>query len=129
MPDFFIPIDTVGMTNYLMEIRNSGLIYTYSLEYSDNQRKDLSRFANYKDIIKFLNQKKVFEQFIEYASINKIPLNQKELNISKNILKTQLYAYIIRNILDNDGFYPVIEDIDNTLLRAAKELEKYSIIN
>jgi carboxyl-terminal processing protease len=129
MPDIFVPIDTLGVTNYLMEIRNSGLVYSFSLEYSDNQRKDLSRFANYKDLIRFLDRKKVFDQFIVYVSKNKVPLNQKELNISKDILKTQLYAYIIRNILDNEGFYPAIESIDNTLLRAAKELEKYSIIN
>jgi carboxyl-terminal processing protease len=129
MPDIFMPIDTLGFTNYMMEIRNSGLIYSFSLEYSDNQRRELSRYTNYKDIISFLERKKVFDQFIVYVSNNKVLLNPKELNVSKTILKTQLYAYIVRNILDNEGFYPAIESIDNTLLRAAKELEKYSIIN
>jgi carboxyl-terminal processing protease len=129
MPDIFIPLDTIGLTNYLMEIRNSGLIYSFSLEYADNQRKELSQFANYKDIIGFLNHNNVLDKFIAYVTKNKIPFNSKELNVSKTVLKTQLYAFIIRNILDNDGFYPTIESIDNTLLRAAKELEKYSIVN
>jgi carboxyl-terminal processing protease len=47
-----------------------------------------------------------------------VPANIEEINTSEEILKTQLYAYIIRNILDDEGFYPSIENIDTTLLKA-----------
>jgi carboxyl-terminal processing protease len=36
--------------------------------------------------------------------------------------ETQLHAYIVRNILDNDGFYPIIEKIDTPLQRAIEEI-------
>jgi carboxyl-terminal processing protease len=118
MPDIFVPIDTSDITNYLVEIRNSGLIYSYSLQYSDNKRRELSKFSNYKEIYNYLDKQKVLQQFIAEATKNNIVFIQKEFEISKEVLKVQLYAYIIRNILDNEGFYPAIEKIDNTLLKA-----------
>ncbi len=57
-------------------------------------------------------------QFISFAAQNNVPVNKKEIQISEEILKVQLYAYIIRNTIDNRGFYPAIEKIDNTLLKA-----------
>ena len=34
------------------------------------------------------------------------------------IINTQLKAYIARNIIGEEGFYPIIRHIDKTLLRA-----------
>jgi carboxyl-terminal processing protease len=34
------------------------------------------------------------------------------------IISTQLKAYIARNILGEEGFYPIIQQIDKTLLKA-----------
>jgi carboxyl-terminal processing protease len=124
MPDLFIPIDTNGVTDYLIEVRNRGLIYRFALQYTDEHRKELEKKTNVTGIIAYLNQKKTVDQFIRFAAKNEIPANQKEIAISREILQTQLYAYIARNILDNAGFYPAIEGIDNTLLRAIELLTK-----
>ena len=43
MPDLFIPIDTAGVTNYLVAVRNRGLIYRFALEYSDQHRKSFDQ--------------------------------------------------------------------------------------
>ncbi len=118
MPDIFVPIDTSGVTNYLMNVRNRGLIYRFSLEYTDIHRKILEKFYSLKDFYNYLDEDKVFGKFIAFATENDVKSNASEIKISIEILKTQLYAYIIRNILDNEGFYPAIENIDNTLHKA-----------
>jgi carboxyl-terminal processing protease len=118
MPDIFVPIDTLGVTNYLVNIRNHGLIYRFALEYTENNRNDLKKLTDVKTFGEFLNKKKVLTQFITYAAKNEVPAKPREIEKSKEILQTQLYASIIRNILDNEGFYPAIEPIDNTLLKA-----------
>ena len=41
---------------------------------------------------------------------------------SEKIILTQLKAYIARNILDNAGYYPIIQEIDKTLIRGVKIL-------
>ncbi len=118
MPDVFIPIDTNGVTNYLVNVRNRGLVYRYALQFTEQNRKELEKTTNLQEINSYLDKNKAFEQFISYAAQNNVPSNKKEIAISKEVLKTQLYAYIIRNIFDNQGYYPAIEKIDNTLLKA-----------
>lgn len=127
MPDIFVPIDTTGVTDYLIDVRNRGLIYRFSLQYTDDYRKELQKCINNEQINNYLNRKNTFRDFIKFAAKNEVPVNAKEIAISKEILKTQLYAYIIRNILDDEGFYPAIENIDNTLQEAVKSLSTKSI--
>ena len=38
--------------------------------------------------------------------------NKDDINKSSLIIKTQLKANIARNIIGNDGFYPIIKKID-----------------
>jgi carboxyl-terminal processing protease len=61
-------------------------------------------------------------QFIKFASQKGIKFNSKQFKISEKIIDTQLKAYIARNIYDNQGYYPIIEEIDNTLQVAIQEL-------
>ncbi len=44
--------------------------------------------------------------------------NNIEINTSKLLINAQLKAYIARNMIDNDGFYPIIRVIDKTLQKA-----------
>ena len=74
--------------------------------------------TNLEEINAYLDRKNVLNAFVRFAASNKVPANPKEIKISLDILKTQLYAYIARNMLDNEGFYPSIEKIDNTLQKA-----------
>jgi len=118
MPDLFVPLDTLGVTDYLVDVRNRGLIYRFSLQYTDDHRNELQNLSTIEQIDSYLRDKKTFEEFLSFAEKNDVPPNKKEIDESKEILTTQLYAYIIRNILDDEGFYPAIESIDNTLLKA-----------
>ena len=124
MPDIFVPIDTVGNTAYYREVSQKALIYYFALDYSDKHRAELENFTDYKQIVKFLNKKNVFEQFIKYATLEGVKNNPKEVEISRKLIKTQINAYIARNIIDNDGYYPIIKDIDKTLLEAITLISK-----
>lgn len=122
MPDIFIPIDTTGVTDYLINVRNRGLVYRFALQFTEQNRKELEKTTSLDDINAFLDKKNVFKQFISFAAKNNVPPNNYEIAVSQKVLKTQLYAYIIRNIFDNPGYYPAIEPIDNTLLKAVEIL-------
>jgi carboxyl-terminal processing protease len=124
MPDIFVPLDTMGVTEYLMQIRNRGLIYRFALEYTDNHRALLSEKESVDNMIGYLEKNEVLNQFVSFAAKNGVERNNSDFLVSKEIIETQLYAYIIRNVLDNEGFYPVIEKIDNTLQIAIQEIAK-----
>lgn len=124
MPDVFVPIDTVGRNSFYREVSRKALIYNYALEYANQNRQTLSKLLNYKEIVNFLETKDAFSGFLQ--EVRKKGVNPKISQIaeSKNIVKTYLYAYICRNIINNEGYFPVLQKIDNVLLKAIDELEK-----
>ncbi len=122
MPDIFVPYDTTGVTNYLIAVRNKGLLYRFALKYSDNNREELEKLKTPDEFKSYLSKKNILNKFILYAGDQGVPENKKEIGFSKKILQTQLCAYIARNIIDNKGYFPIIKDIDNTLKRAIDEI-------
>jgi carboxyl-terminal processing protease len=122
MPDIFVPFDTVGITPYYNKVRNRGLIYRFAFKYTDNNRTALNQFTNYREISDFLNKQNLLKEFVSYAESNGVNRDIEDIIISEKIILTQLKAYIARNILDNPGFYPIIQGIDNTLIKAVEIL-------
>jgi carboxyl-terminal processing protease len=127
MPDYFIPYDTTGITESLMRLTRAGTIYRFALHYSDSNRESLSAFTSPDQVADFLDDKKLLGELLQYAKESGVKLDPAEVKKSEEIIITQLKAYISRNLLDNDGFYPIIQKIDNTLLEALKITERESI--
>jgi len=123
MPDIFVPIDTLGISEYYLDIRNQGLLYRYSLNYSDDNRKALSGLKSPDEFVKYLNGQNVLRKFIAFAAKEGVKEKPKDIRVSEKILKVQLNAYISRNFLDNEGFFPIIREIDNTLERGLETLK------
>jgi len=120
MPDVFIPIDTSGISPYFNQLRNRGLIYRFAFNYTDQHREKLQSFESTGELMKWLKTTNYFNEFISFAKEKGVKPNYKDIQFSKQIIDTQVKAYIARNVFDNDGFYPIIKDIDNTLLKAEK---------
>ncbi|MEN8158119.1 MAG: S41 family peptidase [Bacteroidota bacterium] len=115
MPDVFVPIDTVGASEYYNRVRSLGLMYRFAFFYTDRQRAALEQYTHAREIEHFLDGQKILPEFISYARENGLDPNYSEIRISEEILLKTIKAYIARNVIDNDGFYPIIADIDNTL--------------
>jgi carboxyl-terminal processing protease len=123
MPDIFIPMDTTGVSNYFMAIRNSGLLYRYALKYTEDNRETLRKYKDLPSLEKWLSDQDLLTKFVRFADQNGISADRQQLAISENLINVQLKAYIARNILDNKGFYPIWQEIDNTLLEALKYID------
>ena len=127
MPDFFVPVDTSGNSEYYNGIYRKGLVYSFAYSYADENRKILSTLTNAGEFEDYLDKKNVLEEFVKYAAGKGIPLDNEGLKASSRIIKTQLKAYIARNIIGEQGFYPIIQKIDNTLIRAI-EISKQNLL-
>jgi len=123
MPDFFVPIDTTYITDYYLDVRNRGLLYRFALRYADDNRMLLEKFDKPEQFVEYLNKKNVLRDFIEFADNEGVTKVPDEIKVSERLLKTQLTAFIARNIIDNKGYYPIIRQIDLTLQEAIKILE------
>jgi carboxyl-terminal processing protease len=122
MPDLFVPVDTTEITPYFIRVRP--LIYTFCLQYTQDNRETLKKYTEPGELEDFLDKQQLIKQFTGFTTKNGIKTNPGELEISERLIHTQIKAYIARNILDNKGFYPIWEEIDTTLKYAIKYLDK-----
>ena len=129
MPDVFIPADTAGFSEYYNKINRKGCEYQFCLEFTDKYRTTLSNFKTPESFVKFLQSVNILEQFITFADKQGIKRDNKGIKKSGKIIETQIIALIARNIIDNNGYYPIIEKIDNTLLKSVDIIENKSLNN
>lgn len=118
MPHVFIPRDTTGLTNYFNEVTRKGLVYRFAFNYSDQNRSALTAFDNTAGLNQYLNKQNLMNQFVDFAGSQGVEQNNKQIEKSRNLIHTQLKAYVARNILDNEGFYPIISEVDETLQKS-----------
>ena len=123
MPDIFVPIDTTGLSPFFMDVRNRGLIYRYAFKYSDERRSTLSNFTDPQSLEEHLTRQGLYQHFIDFAKKNGVKVVKKDAEYSRELIHTQIKAYIARNIIDNKGFYPILFQIDKTLQDAVKYIE------
>lgn len=124
MPDIFVPIDTVGYSKYYDNVISKQLIYNFSLDYVDKNRKLLSNYKTTKSINKYLKEQNITKQFINYAEKKGVKKDPKGLKISGKTISARLRATIARNLLNDNSFYQIIGEVDNVLKRAVEEFEK-----
>jgi carboxyl-terminal processing protease len=115
MPDVFVPVDTSGVSEYYNRARSLGLMYRFAFFYTDLNRSALDPFTTPEDIEGYLDGQDLLPQFINYAKEKGVQPDYDDIKTSKVALEKTIKAYVARNIIDNEGFYPIIADIDNTL--------------
>ncbi len=122
MPDVFIPVDTTGYSDYFRKLAGKGYIHKYAFIYVDKHRKELSKLKDYKQILNFIKQHPALPQLIAYGKKHGVKYNAEQMKISRKVINTQLNGYIARDVIDDEGYYPIIREIDNTLQKAEKLL-------
>ena len=115
MPDVFVPVDTSGASEYYNRVRSLGLMYRFAFFYTDIHRASLDQFTTAEDIEGYLDDQDLLPQFINYAGEKGVQPDYDDIKTSRLVLRKTIKAYVARNIIDNDGFYPIIADIDQTL--------------
>jgi carboxyl-terminal processing protease len=123
MPDIFIPRDTSEFTDYFAKVVNYGHIYQFAFAYTDQHRTRLATIKNWEAMEKHLDNQNLVAEFVSYAEKKGVKLVPTQLELSRNIISTRLKAFISRNILGDEGFYPILFKNDPAVLRAIQELK------
>ncbi len=118
MPDYFVPIDTTGYSDYYSKVTQKALVYHFAFEYSDKNREKLGELKTAADFDEYLAQSHILDKFVHYAEKEGVKTDKEGLELSGKIIETQIKAYIARNIIGEEGFFPIIQQIDKTLLKA-----------
>lgn len=124
MPDVFVPQDTTGVSSYLMEVSNKGLILQFSFQYTDHNRAKLSSYENEEELLKHLRHQGIVDQFVRFADSKGIKRRNLLINKSQKLLERSLYGNIIYNILGREPYIRYINQSDPTVKKAQEILKR-----
>jgi len=122
-PDVFVPYDTVGRSNYFIDLLYNGIIREFSLNYVDEHRTEFLDL--YKDAQEFntsyVVDYAVLKQLYDYAKEKNIAYSRRDAVISTALISNYLKANIGRYLYGNQGFYTVFNVQDALIKRALLE--------
>ncbi len=124
MPDIFVPQDTIGVTSYLIEVSNKGLISRFGFDYSDKNREKLLSFGEPEKLANYLSKQDITGQFIRYCDSRGVKRRNLLINKSHKLLEKYLCSNIISNVLGTQPYIQYWNLDDNTVLKAIEVLEK-----
>lgn len=118
MPDIFVSRDTSEYSTYLNKVVNYGYLYQFAFQYSDQHRNTLKAFRDWQKMEAHLNTQNLLAEFVKFAGTKGVKPTGRDLAISGKFIQRQLNAYITRNIIGENGFYPLFYKDDKTILKA-----------
>ena len=129
MPDIFVSRDTSGITKYLIEVENAGLLQQFAFDYCNSHNSSLSKMSDYKQFLRVApNDDVLIKDFADFAASNGIAPRWYYINLSHDVIVTHLKAMIARNTFGNQAFYPIMNRNDKTVQAALKALNKHKAV-
>ena len=129
MPDIFVPIDTVRLSDYFISIRGKGLLNTLPSQWADSHRKtpEVKNFElflqNYDSfgldsiLVNMALEKGIVR---DTAAEARQPIRTAH---SDSYLKLMLKAQVARYLFGTEYYYKVMKETDDAYLRAVEYLK------
>ncbi len=129
MPDVYVPNDTSGISTYYINVANAGLLQKYAFNYADRHRAELKKASGVKELMSMLpSDDVILQDFASFAQrTENIPPRWYYINLSRNLIVSQLKALIARDALGTSAFYEVINGSDNSVRRAMEEFRNGTV--
>jgi len=122
MPDLFVPLDTIGYTDYSGDLVRQGFLTDFVLDYTDKNRDGL--LEKYPDVETFKNNYTVHDGFIrdlaEYAKKQGLEINEEELSESTEKLRIRIKALMARDLWSLNEYYYIVNKEDPVFQKAVE---------
>ena len=124
MPDVFVGRDTTLNTPWYNRCVNLAYTYQFAYKYTDTHRKELSKFKDWQNLEKHLLKQDLIPQFVAFAEEKGVEPNEAEIQKSRPLMTRLLNAYIVRDVLGDEGFFPLFERDDEITKVAVEQLKQ-----
>ena len=122
MPDIFVGRDTTLYTPYFNVVSNRAYTYQFAYQYTNKHRAELNQYKDWQSLEQHLLKANWVPEFVAFAQAKGVEPNEKQLAISRPLLVRVVNAYIVRNILNDEGFFPLFERDDDITKKAIEAL-------
>lgn len=125
MPDYFVPIHQGNDLDGYYTVANTAAITQFAFNYTNEHKAELK--TQYPDPTMFISKatvsdKELNQMLTYYTKLTKKPVPPLTAN-SKKELRLWIKALIGRNLYNNEAFYPVINQSDETIQKAMQVLK------
>ena len=127
MPDVFVPMDTLGFSDYFKDLVRGGHFNPFVLTYVEKHRKELKK--TYPDLETYIStfdtDKKFMDDFFAYVNAEQpdLEFNEEQYLESEKLIKIRLKAMLAQDLWGVSAFYEVYNQIDDILLKAIEIIE------
>ncbi len=123
MPDIFVPLESDNDITFFNQVFNRGHIYTFAFDYADRHRASLEQYSDARDFIEgFVLTNTIYNTFLNYAREHGMRIPDHINRETETLIRSNLKAYIGRNIIGAEAFFPVLHTTDRTFLEALEIL-------
>lgn len=124
MPDYFVPLDTSGLSAWYTQVQNKDLISGFTFGYVDNHRDSLKLFKSPNHLSSWLDDVNLVPSFVEYAARKGVRGRPNFIAVSFPLVNTHIKANIARLMLGEDAFWKMYQENDKTLNKAVEVVIK-----
>jgi len=125
MPDVYVALKAEEKDQLYNRLNHQNLIFQYAFDYTDKERAGLQQYKTVDDFRNNFNvDDKLFNGLLDYVKSQGMTYTSQELRDSQDKIKTLLKAYIGRNLLDDEAFFPVYHEVDKIFLVALDTIKK-----
>jgi len=120
MPDYFVPLDTSGVTAWYTQVMNKGLLTKYTFQFVNQYRDSLEQLKTPNQLSDWLEDHNIVEDFVRYAQRQNVRGRTYFISASFPLVLTQIKAGIARLILGDDAYWKLLQEQDPTLNKAVE---------
>ena len=121
-PDLFVPIDTLSLNDYYLDLRQHIPAFVFRLMEKKEfklQEMDLKSFARSFDV-----DNELFNEFLKFSVEKGVKTDLSQLPIVEKGVKRFLKARIAKHLFEDEGFYYIWNSNDAMVKKAVEVLNK-----
>lgn len=133
MPDVFVPMDTLGFSEYFKDLVRGGHFNPFALTYVEKNRAALKKaypdLETYKS--DFNTDQKFMDAFFKYVKVEQpnLEFNEEQYLESEALIKIRLKAILAQDLFGTSAFYEIYNQTDDILLKAIEIIESDQYLN
>jgi carboxyl-terminal processing protease len=125
MPDIYVAVEKNDHLALFNKLANSGAIYQFAFEYTDRNRETLEKYRHYQTFDSdFKVTDNMLTDLLRYAGKKGVQIDTKLIPGSRSEIYSYLKSLIARDIFDDQGFYPIYNKTDKTVLKAVEVVNR-----
>jgi len=123
VPDYFVPLDTTGRSEWLYKVLAASIISGFVFDFVDQNSALLNAYSSPKDYAdNFTISKELFNSFLSKARQSGVASNTSEIEQSKSWIMKRLKTSIARQKWNDLGFFTVFNAEDSCIKKSLELL-------